>query len=67
MRELVGPRVKIVCSLDLHGNLGDAMTRYYDAIIGYRLYPHEDMYETGYKVRATLSLMLSSHADYIMD
>ena len=52
MRELVGSQVKIVCSLDLHGNLGDAMTEYFDAMVGYRLYPHEDQYETGHKVRS---------------
>jgi microcystin degradation protein MlrC len=42
VRELVGPDVKIVCSLDLHGNIHPAMTKYFDAFVSYRLYPHED-------------------------
>lgn len=42
VRDLVGPGVKIVCSLDLHGNIHPAMTTFFDAFVSYRLYPHED-------------------------
>lgn len=39
VRELVGPDVPIVSSLDLHGNIYDEMLDVYDANIVCRLYP----------------------------
>src|SRR5262249_32256029 len=32
---------------DLHGNVSDAMMRHADIIVGFKTYPHVDMYETG--------------------
>jgi microcystin degradation protein MlrC len=47
VRELVGPDLPIVSSLDLHTNLSDAMAADADALVGYKKYPHTDMPETG--------------------
>ena len=47
VREIVGPDLPIVISLDLHVNLTEAMLEHSDAMTIYRTYPHLDMSETG--------------------
>ena len=47
VRALAGPAVPIVVTLDLHGNLTDAMARYATALLGVNEYPHVDSYERG--------------------
>ncbi|MBB1594520.1 M81 family metallopeptidase [Achromobacter sp. UMC46] len=59
VRELVGPGVPVVASLDLHANVTRAMVRHADALVCYRTYPHIDMAETGQRAGALLSLRLA--------
>ena len=47
IRAVVGPRVPIVASLDLHANVTERMLRLSDGLVAYRTYPHIDMAETG--------------------
>jgi microcystin degradation protein MlrC len=47
VRELVGPKVPVVMTLDLHANITADMARHVDAIIGFDTYPHCDMRERG--------------------
>ena len=47
LRRVVGPRVPIVASLDLHANVTRKMLTTADALVAYRTYPHVDMAETG--------------------
>lgn len=47
VRGLVGDRLPIVASLDLHANVGPDMVRHADALVAYRTYPHIDMAKTG--------------------
>jgi microcystin degradation protein MlrC len=47
MRRVVGPDVPIGVSLDLHGHITPLMLQPNVFHIGYREYPHIDMYETG--------------------
>ncbi|WP_234193041.1 M81 family metallopeptidase [Pseudacidovorax sp. NFM-22] len=47
IRAVVGPRVPIVASLDLHANVTAAMLSVADALVAYRTYPHVDMKDTG--------------------
>ena len=47
LRGVVGPRVPIVASLDLHANVTRKMLTTADALVAYRTYPHVDMAETG--------------------
>lgn len=47
VREVVGPGVPVVASLDLHANVTARMVRMADALTIYRTYPHVDMAETG--------------------
>lgn len=47
VRAVVGEEVPIVATLDLHGNISRAFVDAVDGAVGYRTYPHTDMYETG--------------------
>ncbi len=47
IREIVGKKVPIVGSLDLHANVTERMLQTADALVSYRTYPHIDMADTG--------------------
>ena len=47
VREIVGPTVPVVMTLDLHGNVSGRMVETTSAIVGYEHYPHDDVYATG--------------------
>lgn len=47
VREIVGPDVPIVATLDLHGNVSERMVGCADAIVAYQTNPHVDMLERG--------------------
>ena len=47
IREVVGPKVPIIITLDLHGLISKLMVDNCDAIFGYDTNPHIDMYERG--------------------
>ncbi|HLJ15798.1 MAG TPA: M81 family metallopeptidase [Bryobacteraceae bacterium] len=59
-REIFGPEIPIVMTLDLHANVTHKMIERATAIIGYHTYPHIDMYETGQKA-ARLLLKTLAH------
>ncbi len=58
VRELVGPDVPIVASLDLHANVTQAMVEASDFLTAYRTYPHVDMAETGKRCARVLDRIL---------
>jgi microcystin degradation protein MlrC len=43
----IAPGIPIALALDLHANVTDTMVRNSSAIVGYKTYPHVDMYEAG--------------------
>lgn len=47
VRELVGPDVPIIMTLDLHANITQQMADHCTVIIGFDTYPHCDMHERG--------------------
>jgi microcystin degradation protein MlrC len=47
VRELVGPTVPIVATVDLHANLSDEAVRLVDLMVAYRTNPHVDQRERG--------------------
>ncbi len=53
-RKLVGERMPIVVSLDLHGILTDQIVRHSDAVVVYHTYPHVDFFETGQRAARLL-------------
>ncbi|MFN0163240.1 MAG: M81 family metallopeptidase [Burkholderiales bacterium] len=60
VRQVVGERVPIVASLDLHANVTRRMFEIADALAIYRTYPHVDMAETGARAAQLLIDMLAS-------
>lgn len=55
VRAVMGPRIPIAASLDLHGHVTRRMVEHANVLVGYHEYPHTDMYETG--VRAATLLL----------
>ena len=43
----IAPHTPLAVALDLHGNITAAMARHADVMVGFKTYPHVDMYETG--------------------
>ena len=60
VRQIVGPRVAVVASLDLHANVSHQMVEQSDAMSIYRTYPHVDMAETGARAAFLAMQMLAS-------
>lgn len=58
-RRIVGEKIPIVVSLDLHGILTDRMLRHVDALVMYHTYPHVDFYETGERAARLLLRILA--------
>jgi microcystin degradation protein MlrC len=46
-REILGPQIPIVATLDLHANVTESMVRSATVLTGYKTYPHIDLFETG--------------------
>jgi microcystin degradation protein MlrC len=46
-RQVVGPTVPIVVTLDLHAHVTADMVRYADALLAWETYPHRDAFTTG--------------------
>lgn len=55
VREIVGPRVPIAASLDLHAHVTPRMIAAADILVGYETYPHDDAYTTGRRAAALLA------------
>lgn len=47
LREIVGPKLPIAITLDLHANVTQAMCDHANIIVSYKTYPHIDMREAG--------------------
>ncbi|HYG78205.1 MAG TPA: M81 family metallopeptidase [Planctomycetota bacterium] len=58
-RKILGEKIPIVVSLDLHGILTDRMLEHSDAIVAYHTYPHVDFFETGQRSARLLLRIMS--------
>ena len=58
------PGVPIGVALDLHANLTPKMVAHADVMVGFKTYPHVDMYETGEHAGRLLLAMLRGEARY---
>lgn len=58
------PGVPVGVALDLHGNITAKMVRNADVIVGFKTYPHVDMYETGEHAGRLLLSMLQGRERY---
>ena len=62
VREIVGPGVPVIATLDLHANVSEVMMDATDMLIGYRTNPHVDMLERGEEAaRAMLEMFAGVH------
>ena len=61
VRRVVGPKVPVVASLDLHANVTARMLEAADVMVAYRTYPHVDMAETGARCAWLLARMLDGN------
>lgn len=57
VREVVGPDVPVVATLDLHGNVSDRMVEAADVVISYQTNPHVDMTARGQDAARALNEM----------
>ena len=64
VRDLVGPDMPVVASLDLHANVTEAMVGHANALDIFRTYPHVDMGETGARVAAHLHALLTERSTW---
>ncbi len=62
----VAPDVPICVTCDLHCNLTEQMVANCDALIGYKTYPHVDMFEVGSQVAEILIGKLKGELDPVM-
>lgn len=62
-REIIGPKMPLVVSLDLHGILTDRILEHSDAMTVYHTYPHVDFYETGQRAARLLLKILDGKAN----
>jgi microcystin degradation protein MlrC len=58
VRQVIGDRLPLVVSLDLHANVTPDMVHHADALIAYRTYPHVYMADTGRAAVRHLALLL---------
>ena len=56
----VAPTTPLAVALDLHGNLTQQMIDHADVIVGFKTYPHIDMFETGAHAARLLFEMIDS-------
>jgi microcystin degradation protein MlrC len=61
-RRILGERVPIVASYDLHGILTDRMLQHANASVVYHTYPHTDFYETGVRAARVLLKIMDGQA-----
>ncbi|NIA70970.1 M81 family metallopeptidase [Pelagibius litoralis] len=58
VRHIVGPKVPIVVTLDLHANVSSEMAQLANVLIAYRTNPHVDMAECGTEAAELVARML---------
>ncbi|MBI9043415.1 MAG: M81 family metallopeptidase [Anaerolineaceae bacterium] len=63
VRQVVG-NIPIVSSLDTHGNISPTTFDLASALVGYRTYPHIDIYETGVRCAHLLHHMVNGNPVY---
>jgi microcystin degradation protein MlrC len=59
VREILGPDVPLVASLDLHANVTDKMVRHADALVLFHTAPHIDVFETGVRAANVLRRIMA--------
>ena len=63
IKKTVG-NLPVISSLDTHGNIGQETFELASGLVGYRTYPHIDIYETGQRCAALMDCILSGKPYY---
>src|SRR5262249_11886282 len=58
VRQVVGEKIPIVATLDLHAHVTAAMVEHADALVAWETYPHRDAFTTGQRGARLLADML---------
>jgi microcystin degradation protein MlrC len=58
IRGVIGPRIQLVATLDLHANITERVVRAADALVLYHTAPHIDVFETGQRGAKVLRRIL---------
>lgn len=66
LREVVGPDVPIIATLDHHANLTQTMLAKATCLFAYDTYPHIDQYDRGYEAAKTMARVLRGEIKPIM-
>jgi microcystin degradation protein MlrC len=66
LRHHLGPRVPVVCTLDLHANVADDLVRLSTALFPYKTNPHRDLRERGEEAATTLLRILKGEIQPVM-
>jgi len=66
VRQVVGPKIPIVATLDLHANLTKTMIEEADALFGVNFYPHIDCYERGKEAISNLLRIIKGDIHPVM-
>jgi microcystin degradation protein MlrC len=61
-RQIVGPRVPVIATVDLHVHTTVRMVKEADVLVFYHCYPHIDMFETGERAARVLEGMVQRGA-----
>jgi microcystin degradation protein MlrC len=64
VRNITGPDMPVIISLDLHANITEAMVEHATAITIFRTYPHIDMAQTGARAVALMEAALTGNPIY---
>lgn len=62
----IAPEMPVAVTLDMHTNLTAAMVENADAVIGYKTYPHTDMYDVGRQIAEVLWAKIEGRAKPVM-
>ena len=60
IRDKFGNEIPIAMSLDLHGNISPRMIELSNICVGYKCYPHVDLYETAYTAMTLLHQLVQT-------
>jgi len=63
VRELIGPDIPVVSTLDFHANVTDTMVSEADGLFGYNTYPHVDGWERGIEAGRFVAKLLKKEIE----
>ena len=66
IRQVVGPKPPIMCSLDLHANITEKMATHANGLFPFDTYPHLDMYDRGCEAARALAKVLREEINLVM-